>query len=269
MLLTLTTWIIITLSVLIVVLLIVNIRLSQAKTQTRSLCQWQVVDLTQPLTSTIPIWSGDPRVEIQPWATIANEGYFINRIAIGEHSGTHWATPNTFIMGATSAEQVPVEKLIAPAVVIDIQHKALQDADYRLSVEDVQAWETRNGEIPSGSIVILFTGWQDKWLDPKAFMNEDEQGVSHWPGFSVGAVEFLVSRRQIAGLGTDTHGVDPGNDHSYCASTTIYASDGIVLECLGGLEKLPQISATLVVGGLPIFGGSGSPARVLAFLPPP
>ncbi len=267
MLLILTIWIIITLSVLLSILLITNTRV-QVKTQALSLKEWLVVDLTQPITSTIPIWLGDPQIEIQPWTTIAKDGYFINRIAIGEHSGTHWATPNSFIIGATSAELVPVEKLVAPAVVIDIRQKAAQDADYLLSVEDVHMWETANGEVPSGCIVILFTGWQEKWLDSKTFINQDELSVFHWPGFSAASVEFLVSRRQIAGLGTDTHGVDPGSDRSFAASSAIYASNGIILECLGGLEKLAAKGATLVVGGLPIVGGSGSPARVLAFMPP-
>ncbi len=268
MLLILTIWIIIILSALLTVLVIKNTSVYPVKTQALSLKEWLVIDLTQPLTSTIPIWLGDPQVEIQPWATIAKDGYFINRIALGEHSGTHWATPNSLIIGAKSAEQVPVEKLVAPAVVIDIQQKAAQNADYLLSVEDVQIWETANGEVPSGSIVILFTGWQEKWLDSKAFINQDELGVFHWPGFSAASVEFLVSWRQIAGLGTDTHGVDSGSDRTFAASSAIYANNGIILECLGGLEKLPPKGATLVVGGLPIVGGSGSPARVLAFKPP-
>jgi kynurenine formamidase len=261
-----TVWII-TLEVLVIVLFIANIRAWKTKTQP-PLKKWLVVDLTQPLSSTIPIWPGDPNVEIQPWATIADDGYFINRIAMGEHSGTHWATPNSFIIGATSAAKVPVEKLVAPAVVIDIRAEALHNPDYRLWVEDVQAWEVTNGKVPSGSIVILFTGWQDKWLEPKAFINQDELGVSHWPGFSAGSVEFLLSQRQIVGLGTDTHGVDPGCDSSYGASSAIYAGDGIVLECLTSLEKLPTVGAMIVVGGLPISGGSGSPARILAFKPP-
>jgi kynurenine formamidase len=207
-------------------------------------------------------------VEIQPWATHAEEGYFINRIAIGEHSGTHWGTPNTLIEGARSAEQVPIERLIAPVVVIDIREKVKQDVDYRLSVQDLQAWEAVHGKVAPGSIVILFTGWQDKWSNSTAFMNQDRQGVSHWAGFGIQAAQFLVSEWQVAGLGTDTHGVDPGNDQTFGASSAVYTADGIVLECLGGLDKLPPIGATVVIGGLPIQGGSGSPARVFAFLPP-
>jgi hypothetical protein len=62
-----TVWII-TLTVLVVVLFIANIRAWKTKTQP-PLKEWLVVDLTQPLTSTIPIWPGDPNIEIQPWAT--------------------------------------------------------------------------------------------------------------------------------------------------------------------------------------------------------
>lgn len=73
---------------------------AQARSTVPTLTDWQVFDLTQPLTPDIPIWPGDPAFEIEPWATYEVDYYFINRISIGEHSGTHWGTPNTFIEGA-------------------------------------------------------------------------------------------------------------------------------------------------------------------------
>lgn len=233
-----------------------------------SLAGWQVVDLTQSLTPDIPLWPGDPAFEVEAWASYETDGYFINRIAIGEHSGTHWGTPNTFIEGARSAEMIPAEELVVPAVVIDIHEQSAQDADYRLTVDDVAAWEAENGAIPAGSVVILFTGWQDKWGDPAAFIGEDADGVLHWPGFSAEAAAFLIAERGAVGLGTDTHGVDPGNDEEFGASFAMYDADGMILECLAGLDQLPPAGATLVVGGWPIEGGSGSPARVLGFIPP-
>lgn len=241
---------------------------AQAVQTAPALTDWQVIDLTQPLTLDMPIWPGDPAFEIEAWATYAVDYYFINRIAIGEHSGTHWGTPNTFIEGARSSEMIPAEELVVPAVVIDIRDKAAADADYRLTVEDVQAWEAEHGEIAAGSVVILFTGWQDKWSDPVAFINQDADGVLHWPGFSAEAAQFLVTERAAAGLGTDTHGADPGNDEEFGASFAMYDADGMILECLAGLDHLPPVGTTLVVGGLPIQGGSGSPARVFGFLPP-
>jgi len=233
-----------------------------------SLTEWRVVDLTQPLRTDIPIWPGDPDFEVEAWATYDTDGYFINRFSIGEHSGTHWGTPNTFIEGARSADRIPPEELVANAVVIDIRAAAELDVDYRLTIDDVEAWEAENGRIHGGSIVILFTGWQDKWDDPAQFLGQDEDGILHWPGFGADAVEYLIAERGIVGLGTDTHGADPGDDEDFGASFAMYDADGSILECLAGLDELPPVGATLVIGGLPIEGGSGSPARVLAFLPP-
>jgi kynurenine formamidase len=252
----------------IVIVVVYSSHTAQAGQPVPPLTEWQVVDLTQSLKPDMPIWPGDPAFEIEAWASYDTDGYFINRISIGEHSGTHWGTPNTFIEGARSADMIPASELVAPAVVIDIRDKATQDVDYRLTVDDVKAWEAANGEIAAGSVVILFTGWQDRWNDPAAFINQDADGVLHWPGFGADAAQFLVSERHVKGLGTDTHGADPGNDEEYGASYAMYDADGMILECLGGLDKLPPVGTTLVVGGLPIQGGSGSPARVFAFLPP-
>lgn len=242
--------------------------IAEAQTSTPSLTDWQVVDLTQPLTPDIPIWPGDPAFVIEPWATYEVDYYYINAITIGEHSGTHWGTPNTFIEGGRSAEMIPVEELVVPAVVVDVRAQAADDADYRVSIDDIMAWEAEHGEIAAGSVVILLTGWQDKWDDPEAFIGEDEEGILHWPGFGADTAEFLIAERGVVGLGTDTHGVDPGNDEEFGASFAMYDADGMILECLAGLDQIPPIGATLVVGGWPIEGGSGSPARVFAFLPP-
>jgi kynurenine formamidase len=266
-------WMLVLLIGLIGIWLIARVRPAPAQSNLSAcksppLNEWQVIDLTHPLTPTIPIWAGDPAVAFQVWASYAQDGYFINRVTIGGHSGTHWATPNTFIEGAPSAEQISVDKLVAPTIVIDIRRQAVKDQDYRLSIADIQAWEAVHGLVPSQSIVLLWTGWQERWLDPVGFINQDAQGVSHFPGFGAEAAAFLISQRRIAGLGTDTHGIDPGNDAEYGASSAIYTANGIALECLGRLDQLPATGATLVIGGLPIQGGSGSPARVFAFLPP-
>jgi kynurenine formamidase len=94
----------------------------------------------------------------------------------------------------------------------------------------------------------------------------DDDTAMHWPGFGKDAVNHMIQGRGIAGLGTDTHGADPGNDGEFKASSAIYRADGMVLECLAGLDRLPASGATLVIGGLPVTKGTGSPARVLALL---
>ncbi|PIE75200.1 MAG: cyclase [Deltaproteobacteria bacterium] len=229
---------------------------------------WEIIDLTQTLTQKIPIWPGDPEFKVTPWATYEKDQYFINNIYIGEHSGTHWGTPNTFIKDARSAEMFTVKELVMPAVVIDIRNLVKEDSNYRLSIADVKNWEEKNNrKVPSGSMVILFTGWQNKWNNPKDFLGIDNKKILHWPGFGGDTVKFLIENRKIAGLGTDTHGADPGNDEEFGASFAMYEADGIILECLAGLDKLPPYGSIIIVGGLPVEGGSGSPARIIAFVP--
>ncbi len=227
----------------------------------------RIVDLSHAITTDMPIWPGDPTPTIEPVATVEEEGYFLNKLCIGEHSGTHVGAPAHFHSGGATIDQVPVELLVLPAVVIDIRGKAEEDPDYRLTVEDILSWEKEHGRIPEGSMVILFTGWQSRWNDPKAFFNADEQGTFHWPGFSAEATRFLVEERKVAGLGTDTHGIDPGNDETFAPNTILLGAGGIHLENLTNLDQLPPTGAVLVIGALKIKGGSGSPARVLAFVP--
>jgi len=114
--------------------------------------------------------------------------------------------------------------------------------------------------------VLLFTGWQSNWSDKAAFLNQDASGGLHFPGFGSEATQFLLLKRQIAGLGIDTHGVDSGQDTTFATNRLILEQPRIVLENLTNLDQLPAIGTTLVIGVLRLLGGSGSPVAVLALL---
>ena len=59
--------------------------------------------------------------------------------------------------------------LVGPAVVIDVAASAGTDPDYLMSKQDVLDWEQRHGGIPRGAIVLMSTGWSQKWSDPERF----------------------------------------------------------------------------------------------------
>ncbi|MDP5339297.1 MAG: cyclase family protein, partial [Nodularia sp. (in: cyanobacteria)] len=159
------------------------------------------------------------------------------------------------------------ESLVLPGVVIDICEAAAINADYALTIADVLAWEKKHGEITAGSLVLLHTGWQDKWLDKTAFLNPDAEGIMHFPGFGCDVTQFLLEQRQIAGLGIDTHGVDPGQDSSFSINRLVLAQQRIVLENLMNLQQLPAKGSTLIIGVLRLRDGSGCPVGVLALIP--
>lgn len=227
----------------------------------------QVIHLSHIIDIDIPQWPGDPPVEFSTVAHIPQDGYYLRRFSLGEHSATHINAPNSFADNGVGIEQYPAESLVLPGVVIDICATAQQNPDYVLSVVDILAWEQKNGEIPVGSLVLLHTGWEKKWLDKNAFFNRDATGIMHFPGFSYEATQFLLEKRQIAGLGIDTHGVDPGQDESFNINRLVLAQQKIVLENITNLQQLPPTGTTVIIGILRLRNGSGSPVGVLALVP--
>ncbi len=226
----------------------------------------RVVDLTHPIRPGIPRWPGDPHVEFEPIASIDKEGYRLRRFSMGEHSGTHLSAPSAFWHDGVGPAQIPGESLIAGAVVIGVSELARRDSDYALSVDAIQEWERQHGEVPPGYIVLLFTGWERYWDDPGRFINADPDGIMHFPGFGMDAARYLLERRGASGLGIDTHGIDPGTDTNLSVSRFALGKSALVLECLNNLSALPPNGATVVIGRLPLVGGSGSPASVLALV---
>jgi kynurenine formamidase len=228
----------------------------------------RVVDLSHRISPKIPLWPGDPDVVFDVVATWAHDGYFLRSFTIGEHSATHMNAPNSFISDNTQAiTSYPAEQRVVPAVVIDIRDEAEQDPDYQLTEQDVLDWEAQHGQIAPGSFVILFTGWEERWARPKAFINQDADGNLHFPGFAGDTTTWLLADRQISGVGIDTHGVDPGLDTSYATNTQIAEAHKIAIECMANLDQLPPTGTTLVLGPLGLRGGSGSPLSVMAFVP--
>jgi kynurenine formamidase len=152
-------------------------------------------------------------------------------------------------------------------VVIDIRHQTATNSNYAIALSDVLAWEQQYGQIPAGSVVLLYTGWQSKWSDAAAFLNQDASGELHFPGFGNEATQFLLSERHIAGVGIDTHGVDGGQDTTFAINRLVLAQQRIVLENLTNLDQLPPVGSLLIIGVLRLLGGSGSPVAVLALVP--
>ncbi|PMX24875.1 MULTISPECIES: cyclase family protein [Pseudomonas] len=226
----------------------------------------QVVSLSHPISRRIPLWPGDPPVVFEDVASLDKDGYFLRRFSLGEHSATHMNAPNSFYAGGMGIDGYQPEDLVRPAVVIDVHGKTRSNPDYEISPQDIEAWERQHGLIEPGSVVLMYTGWQHLWNDPIAFFGQDAQG-SHFPGIGEAAIRFLLEQRQIAGVGIDTHGVDPGQSTAFATNHAVLAGNGIVLECLTHLDRLPDKGATLVIGVLGLEGGSGSPASVMAFIP--
>ena len=226
--------------------------------------RWRVVDLTHTLHPAIPVWPGNPPFELRNLAKHA-QGYYANAFACAEHTGTHVDAPIHFAEGQRAMDQVPPSQLIGEACVIHVREKVARNPDYLVSARGIRDFENRYGQIPSGAFVIARTGWEERWGDPKRYINQDEKGVMHFPGFGVDAAKLLLERN-IAGVGIDTLSIDNGPSQDFAVHKLLNGAGKIALENLANLRELPPRGATLIVGALKIRDGSGAPARVLALV---
>ena len=225
------------------------------------------VDLSHTLHEGIPLWPGDPAPEFEAVAGLEKDGFYLRRFSLGEHTGTHVNSPSSFHPDGISIDEYPASAFVAPAVVIDVRDAARSNPDYALRVDHLLEWEREHGAVPSGSLVLLYTGWQEKWEEPALYLGKWRDGSLHFPGFGVHALGVLLTQRGAGGIGIDTHGVDGGQDTTFSINRRALERPRIVLENLRNLDQLPPVGATLVIGVLRLRGGSGSPASVLALLP--
>lgn len=226
----------------------------------------EVVDLSHVFATSVPTYLLGEGPAREDFVTVAANGFYIQKWNFGEHAGTHMDFPAHFVEGAETVDVYDPSLLVSPAVVIDISAKAADDADAALEVADIEAWESENGEIPAGAVVFLYSAWDEKWSDPLAFRNADENDVQHYPGFSAEAATFLVEERDIHGVGVDTLSLDPGNSATFDAHVTFLSAGKYGIEGVANLKSIMGKQATIVAGVPRWEEGSGGPARILAMI---
>ena len=195
------------------------------------------------------------------------DGFTAHRYAIVGQWGTHVDPPSHFILGGRTLDQIPVQDMILPLVVLDITDRVSDDPDAAPVLADVLEWETRNGAIPPGSFVALRTGWSRRWPDAEAMANRDAEGLSHTPGWSQEVLSFLIEQRSIAAVGHEQTDTDPGlatSRQDFSLETYVLAQDRWQIELLANLDGLPEAGAAIVATWAKPLGGSGFPARVFA-----
>ena len=225
----------------------------------------RVVDLTHELHSDMTYWPGGVPFAMKRLVDY-DQGYLLHKFEMGENTGTHVDAPSHFIRGLKAIDQLALSDLIVPAVVIDIQPQVKSNPDYRLTANDIKQWEAKHGRIPAGSLVIVNSGWHGKFNDPAAYINMDDNGVMHFPGFGPDSVRLLVNR-DVTGIGIDTLSIDYGPSKDFAAHNIMLNADRYQLENLANLNALPAKDAIVVIGVLPVRDGSQAQARIFALLP--
>jgi kynurenine formamidase len=232
-----------------------------------------IVDLTHPFDAQTIYWPTAGGFVLESVAHgVTDKGYFYaaNRFCAAEHGGTHLDAPIHFSETGRAADAIPIEQLIGIGIRVDVSEKCAKDADYRIGVADLTAWEIRNGRIPAGAIVLLQTGWSRHWSDRAKYLGTARTGPEavpelHFPGLDKDAARWLVTSRAVKSVGIDTASIDRGQSSLFESHVILFAANVPAFENLAALDALPVKDFMVAALPMKIKGGSGGPLRIAAW----
>ena len=202
------------------------------------------------------------------------EGYYYaaNNFFTAEHGGTHLDAPIHFARGAQAVHEIPLDRFVGTAVVIDVTAQAEANADYEVTIGDLERTEAQDGAIPPESILLIRTGYSRRWPDAARYLGTERRGADavrdlHFPGLHPEAARWLLANRPVKAVGIDTASIDYGQSTLYEAHRALFERNVPVFENLTALERLPPRGAAVVALPMKIGGGSGAPLRAIAILP--
>ncbi|MEM6615039.1 MAG: cyclase family protein [Pseudomonadota bacterium] len=224
-----------------------------------------VVDLSHTTSPEFPTYFGQPGITIESAFNFADNGFNVFNISHNEHLGTHIDAPLHFSADGQAVDEIPVENLVAPLVVVDVREAAAENPDYELTPDDLQAWIDANGDMPERCCVAMLSGWGEKTETPE-FRGADDAGVQHYPGVHIEATQMLLENTTAIGMASDTLSLDTGKSATFETHYAWLPTNRWGIENIANLDKVPASGATLIVGAPKIKGGSGGPSRVMALV---
>lgn len=205
---------------------------------------------------------------------VTEAGYYYSAYAFrgSEHGGTHLDAPVHFQANGQTTDEVPLDSLIGPAVIIDVKEKVAADRGYGIRVSDITSWEDRYGQITGRPIVLFNTGSAALWPDAEAYLGTGRRGPGgvaelNFPGLTPDAAEFLANERSVRAVGLDTPSLDMANSAAFLAHRILFDRNIPGFENVASLEGIPPTGAYVFALPMKIKGGSGGPLRIVAFVP--
>lgn len=232
------------------------------------------IDLTHAFDETTIYWPTSKSFhldEVHKGPTGKGYWYESNDISASEHGGTHLDAPAHFFKDRWHVDDIPLNRLIAPGIVVDVSEKAAKNPSYLISRQDFLDWEKAHGRIVAGHIVLVRTGWEDRWPDKKQYLGTDQPGdVAHlsFPGFSEEAAKFLAHDRKVAAVGLDTPSLDHGPSKDFLAHRVFGEANVPGFENVCRLGSLPPSGFRVIALPMKIGRGSGAPLRIVAEVGP-
>jgi kynurenine formamidase len=233
-----------------------------------------VVDLSYSFDSETVYWPTAETFHLEKdFEGITEKGYYYSayKYSAAEHGGTHIDAPVHFAKGRNTLDEILLDQLMGPSILVDVTRQCASNPDYQVTSEDFQNWEKQNGRIPTGTIVLLRTGFGKYYPDRKSYLGTEERGAAavaklHFPGLHPAAARWLTQHRAIKAIGLDTASIDYGQSTLFESHRTLFDKNIPAFENVANLDKLPLKGFSIIALPMKIKGGSGGPLRIVAIL---
>jgi kynurenine formamidase len=228
----------------------------------------EVVDLSWSLDENGPVFPGQEGFVFEKLGDVNDPDLPLcfAKLAFMEHIGTHMDAPAHAIDGGRFIDELTFDQVAAPAFKLDLRDRCAGSADYDVRAQDIARFEREHGLIPQGSIVLMHTGWDVRYVAPERYIEVSDDGSWHWPGLGADAAEMLADRG-VRGVGIDTIGLDGGHvAMALAAHRAVLGTGAFILENLANLADLPPCDTFVIAAPLKTRNGSGGPTRVYAFM---
>jgi kynurenine formamidase len=228
----------------------------------------KLVDLSQSISPSTPVWQGfgqasfttasDPKT-YRPYS-LEQDGFRTTYYSMVGQYGTHVDPPAHFHAKGITMDRIPLKEMILPLVVIDITPLLAKDPNHALTVQDIQAWEKKNGRVPAGAFAALRTDMSKDWsTNPERFKRHP------FPAWSLAAVKFLFEQRNITAIGHES--MDTDTTPTMESQKWVLEQGHYQIEVMAHLDEVPPTGALIVVSWPKVENGFGFPARAFAILP--
>ncbi|MCZ7603467.1 MAG: cyclase family protein [Melioribacteraceae bacterium] len=234
----------------------------------------KIIDLTYAFDENTIFWPTQEGFQlIEDFHGMTEKGYFYSSYGFktAEHGGTHLDAPIHFYEGRYTSDEIPLEKFIGQAIVIDASDECAENRDYLFGITDFEKWENEHGRIPDESIILLKSGYGKYWPDREKYMGTAERGEEavaklHFPGLSEEGAKWLVNERKIKAVGIDTPSIDYGQSKYFKAHVVLCEANTPIIENVANLDQLPPKGFEVIALPIKIKGGSGGPTRIIALI---
>lgn len=241
-----------------------NLNLWEELNKLKETCKW--VDLSHEVSADTPHWHGFGSLKSSTLYDIEKDGFTTHTYEIVGQYGTHVDAPIHFAKGGRTLDTLTPEDMVLPLCVIDKSKEVEKNNDFAVTLQDILEWESVNGKIPAGSFVAFMSNWS-KRANQEAMENKDENGVKHYPGWSMEALEFLVKERNVAAIGHEQADTDPAfiaQNEGMIGEYYILSAGKYQIELLKNLDLCPATGAVIFCTFPKIKDGTGFTARCFA-----